>query len=67
MIDPKVLRDQPDVVRAAQAKRGLSDSVVDEALAADARRREAIGDYEAKRGEQKSLGKQIPQALKGHS
>jgi seryl-tRNA synthetase len=62
VIDPKVLRDQPDVVRAAQAKRGLSDSVVDEALAADARRRQAIGDFEAKRGEQKTLGKQIPQA-----
>ena len=62
MIDPRVLRDQPDRVRAAQAKRGLSDAVVDEALAADARRRQAIADFEAKRGEQKSLGKQIPQA-----
>ncbi|MXG88976.1 serine--tRNA ligase [Nocardioides flavescens] len=62
MIDPKVLRDQPDLVRAAQAKRGLSDSVVDEALAADTRRRAAIAAYEAKRSEQKSLGKQIPQA-----
>ena len=62
MIDPRVLRDQPDLVRAAQAKRGLSDSVVDEALAADSRRRAAIAAYEAKRGEQKSLGKQIPQA-----
>ena len=62
MIDPRVLRDQPDLVRAAQAKRGLSDSVVDEALAADSRRRAAIADFEAKRGEQKALGKQIPQA-----
>jgi len=62
VIDPKVLRDQPDLVRAAQAKRGLSDSVVDDALAADTRRRAAIAAYEAKRGEQKTLGKQIPQA-----
>ena len=62
MIDPRILRDQPDRVRAAQAKRGLSDAVVDEALAADARRRRAIADFEAKRGEQKTLGKQIPQA-----
>jgi seryl-tRNA synthetase len=62
MIDPRILRDQPDRVRAAQAKRGLSDAVVDEALAADEQRRRAIGDFEAKRAEQKSLGKLIPQA-----
>ncbi len=62
MIDPRTLRDQPDRVRAAQAKRGLSGVVVDEALAADARRRQAIADFEAKRAEQKSLSKQIPQA-----
>ena len=62
MIDPRILRDQPERVRAAQAKRGLSDAVVDEALAADEERRRAIGDFEAKRGEQKTLGKQIPQA-----
>jgi seryl-tRNA synthetase len=62
VIDPKVLRDQPDLVRASQAKRGLSDSVVDDALAADARRREAIQGFEAKRNEQKTLSKQIPQA-----
>jgi seryl-tRNA synthetase len=62
VIDPRILREQPDRVRAAQAKRGLSDAVVDEALAADEKRRRAIGDFEAKRGEQKTLGKQIPQA-----
>jgi seryl-tRNA synthetase len=62
VIDPRILRDQPDRVRAAQAKRGLSDAVVDEALSADARRREAIADFEAKRAEQKALSKQIPQA-----
>ncbi len=62
MIDPKVLRDDPDRVRAAQAKRGLSDDVVDRALAADSARREAITAFEAQRAEQKQLGKQIPQA-----
>src|SRR6478609_114939 len=62
MIDPKVLRDDPAGVRAAQAKRGLSDEVVDRALAADTARREAISTFEAKRGEQKQLGKQIAQA-----
>ena len=50
MIDPRVLRDEPDRVRAAQAKRGLSDDVVDRALSADAARRQAIGDFEAQAG-----------------
>ncbi len=62
MIDPRVLRDDPDRVRAGQAQRGLSDEVVDVALAAAAARRTAIGEYETKRAEQKSLGKLIPQA-----
>ncbi len=62
MIDPHILRDEPDRVRAAQAKRGLSDEVVDQALAADGERRRAIADFEAKRAEQKQLGKLIPQA-----
>ena len=62
MIDPRILRDDPDRVRAAQAKRGLSDEVVDRALTADTARRQAIVEFETKRGEQKQLGKLIPQA-----
>ncbi|WP_370288901.1 serine--tRNA ligase [Nocardioides sp.] len=62
MIDPRLLRDEPDRVRAAQAKRGLSDEVVDVALAADTARRQAIATFEAKRAEQKALGARIPKA-----
>ena len=62
VIDPRLLRDDPDRLRAAQAKRGLSTSVVDEALAADERRRTAIVEFERLRGEQKSLGKQVARA-----
>lgn len=62
MIDPRILRDDPDRVRAAQAKRGLSGDVVDQALAADTERRRAIAAFEALRAEQKQLGKQIAQA-----
>lgn len=62
MIDPRILREDPDRVRAAQAKRGLSDEVVDRALSADTERRSAIAAFEAKRAEQKQLGKLIPQA-----
>jgi seryl-tRNA synthetase len=62
VIDPRILRDDPDRVRAAQAKRGLSADIVDVALAADKARRGAIVEFEAKRGEQKTLGKQVAQA-----
>ncbi len=62
MIDPRLLRDDPDRVRAAQARRGLSDEVVDRALSADEARRSAIATFEARRGEQKQLGKQVPGA-----
>src|SRR5690349_16726991 len=62
MIDPRILRDDPDRVRAAQAKRGLSGDVVDRALAADSTRRRAIADFEARRAEQKSRGKDVAQA-----
>jgi seryl-tRNA synthetase len=62
VIDPRLLRDRPDEIRAAQVKRGLSGDVVDQALAADGRRRAAIADFESLRAEQKSLSKQIPRA-----
>jgi seryl-tRNA synthetase len=62
VIDPRLLRDDPDLLRAAQQKRGLSADVVDRALEADAARRAAITDFEHLRAEQKQLGKQIPRA-----
>ena len=62
MIDPRLLRDDPERVRAAMAKRGLAGDAVDVALDADGRRRAAIAEFEAKRSEQKQLGKEIPQA-----
>jgi seryl-tRNA synthetase len=65
VIDPRLLRDDPDRIRTAQAKRGLSSDVVDEALAADVRRRETIAAFERLRAEQKTLGKQV--AVAGRS
>ena len=65
MIDPRLLRDDPDRVRAAQAKRGLPDDVVDRALSADAARRTAIAEFEAQRAEQKKLGKLIAGLAQG--
>lgn len=62
MIDPRILRDEPDRIRASQAKRGASADVVDRALEASAARRTAIADFEEKRAAQKTFGKQVAQA-----
>ncbi|MGH3509466.1 MAG: serine--tRNA ligase [Nocardioidaceae bacterium] len=59
MIDPRLLREHPDTIRAAQEKRGLGPEVVDLALAADERRRTTIAEFERLRAEQKTLGKRI--------
>lgn len=62
MIDPRLLRDQPDLVRASQRARGEDPSLVDAALAADEARRSSISAFEALRAEQKSLGKDVAKA-----
>jgi len=62
VIDVKVLRTDPDRVKASQRARGESETIVDEALAADATRRSSIAAYEELRAEQKELGKLIPKA-----
>ena len=62
MIDPRILRDEPDRVRASQERRGASVDVVDRALEADAARRTAIVAFEEKRAAQKAFGKQVAQA-----
>ncbi|MBO0870358.1 MAG: serine--tRNA ligase, partial [Micromonosporaceae bacterium] len=62
MIDLRLLREDPDRVRASQRGRGASESLVDELLAADAARRAAVAAFEEVRAEQNQLGKQIPRA-----
>ncbi|WP_061961385.1 serine--tRNA ligase [Demequina flava] len=62
MIDLKLLRAEPDVVRASQRARGDDPAVVDQVLEADSEQRAALTEFEAKRAEQKSLGKQVAQA-----
>jgi len=62
VIDVKVLRSDPDRVRASQRARGEAESLVDELLAADEARRAAITRYEELRAEQKGLGKQVARA-----
>ncbi|TDO33842.1 seryl-tRNA synthetase [Kribbella sp. VKM Ac-2527] len=62
MIDAKLLRENPDVVRAALSKRGENPEAVDQILVADSERRSSIAAFEALRAEQKTLGKQVAQA-----
>jgi seryl-tRNA synthetase len=62
VIDAKLLRENPDVVRAALTKRGESTDLVDQVLAADGDRRSSIAAFESLRAEQKGLGKQVAQA-----
>ncbi|GAA4210078.1 serine--tRNA ligase [Actinocatenispora rupis] len=62
MIDLRLLRDDPDAVRASQRARGESESSVDELLAADAQHRGALVRFESLRAEQKQLGKQVARA-----
>ena len=62
MIDIRLLREDPDRVRASQRARGEDEGVVDQILAADERRRSSLNEFERLRAEQKSMGKQVAQA-----
>lgn len=64
MIDPVLLRESPDAVRASQRLRGEPEESVDAALAADAARRAAITGFEAARAEQNVFGKTVAAASK---
>ncbi|GAB3614920.1 serine--tRNA ligase [Humibacter ginsengisoli] len=62
MIDPVLLRENPDLIRRSQEARGESPETVDAALAADAERRAAITEYESLRAEQNAFGKRVASA-----
>ncbi|MEU3274061.1 serine--tRNA ligase [Saccharomonospora sp. NPDC006951] len=62
MIDPRTLREDPDVVRASQRARGEDEGVVDKLLSLDAQRRSSIASADKLRAEQKQLGKRIGKA-----
>jgi seryl-tRNA synthetase len=62
VIDLRLLRDDPELLRASQRARGASAAAVDELLAADEERRAAVGAFEALRAEQNQLSKRVPKA-----
>jgi seryl-tRNA synthetase len=62
VIDPQLLRENPERIRKSQAARGDSVDLVDAALEADVRRRAAIAESESLRASQKALGKEVATA-----
>ncbi len=64
VIDPALLRDDPDLVKASQRSRRASEALVDEAREADAERRSALTEFERLRAEQNAFGKKVAAAPK---
>jgi seryl-tRNA synthetase len=62
VIDPVLLRENPDLIKRSQEARGDSVDAVDAALAADAERRSSITSFEALRAAQNAFGKTVAQA-----
>jgi seryl-tRNA synthetase len=63
VIDIKLLRDDPERVRASQQARGEDPGIVDAILAADERRRSSLGEFESARAEQKTVSKDVGAAM----
>jgi len=59
VIDPRLLRDSPDVLRESQRRRGEDVELVDRLLALDAERRATQSAYDEIRAQQKQLSKRI--------
>ena len=63
MIDIKLLRDDPERVRASQRARGADVDLVDRILAADEARRGSLAGFEQLRAQQKTVSKQVGAAM----
>lgn len=61
MLDIRLIRTEPEQVKAAIRKREMDlDSVIDEILVLDEERRQAIAESEAMKAKQNTVSKQIP-------
>ncbi|MBX3067869.1 MAG: serine--tRNA ligase [Cryobacterium sp.] len=65
MIDPVLLRENPERVRKSQIARGEPAQLVDDAIQADVNRRAAIAEFERLRAEQNAYSKRVSAASKG--
>lgn len=59
MIDIKLIRENPELVKSSQRGRGENESIVDRLLEIDTKRREAISAFETVRAEQNLLSKSV--------
>jgi len=59
MIDIKLIRENPELIRSSQRGRGEDESIVDRLLELDTKRRDAIAAFEALRAEQNILSKSV--------
>ena len=64
MIDPNLLRENPDAIKASQRARGNVESIVDEAVSADATWRKKLQEFETLRAEQNAAAKLVGSASK---
>jgi seryl-tRNA synthetase len=64
VIDPQLLREDPESVRQSQRLRGSSVELVDAAVAADAERRASIQKFEKLRAEQNAFSRTVSTAPK---
>ncbi|MEN9603967.1 MAG: hypothetical protein RL545_656 [Actinomycetota bacterium] len=64
MIDLNLLRENPDAIKASQRARGASEELVDQAVAADAKRRAKLAEFEVLRAEQNAHSKLVSTAPK---
>ncbi|MFC4768494.1 serine--tRNA ligase [Effusibacillus consociatus] len=64
MLDPRILRNEPDKVRESQRKRGESPEVVDEFLQLDSRRRELLAETETLKAKRNSVSQEVAKLKK---
>ena len=64
MIDPNLLRENPDAIKASQRARGNDEAIVDEAAQADTTWRKKLQEYETLRAEQNAAAKLVGSASK---
>jgi seryl-tRNA synthetase len=64
VIDPALLRENPDAIKASQRARGADESLVDDAAKADVAWRKALLEFENLRAEQNAASKLVAAAPK---
>jgi seryl-tRNA synthetase len=59
MLDLRLIREQPDIVRAALTKRGMETALVDRILTLDEERRRQVAELEGLRAQRNAISKEI--------